>query len=60
MHTKSKAMRQIKEVLLLQFDAKLSHARIASATRLSKGAVTSYLKRAMNEGISWLLVPLWS
>lgn len=57
MPTKRKAMRQIKEVLRLKFDAKLSHERIAAATGLSKGAVTSYLKRAVDVGIGWPLVP---
>ena len=51
MPTKRKAMRQIKEVLRLKFDAKLSHERIAAATGLSKGAVTGYLKRAVDAGI---------
>ena len=50
-------MRQIKEVLRLKFEAKLSHERIAAATGLSKGAVTSYLKRALEAGIGWPLVP---
>ena len=57
MPTKRKAMRQIKEVLRLKFEAKLSHERIAAATGLSKGAVTSYLKRALDAGISWPLAP---
>jgi transposase len=57
MPTKRKAMRQIKEVLRLKFDAKLSHERIAAATGLSKGAVTGYLKRAVDAGIGWPLVP---
>ena len=57
MPTKRKAMRQIKEVLRLKFEAKLSHERIATATGLSKGAVTSYLKRALEAGIGWPLVP---
>jgi transposase len=57
MPTKRKAMRQIKEVLRLKFEAKLSHERIATATGLSKGAVTSYLKRAADAGIGWPLVP---
>ena len=50
-------MRQIKEVLRLKFEAKLSHERIAAATGLSKGAVTSYLKRALEAGIGWPLAP---
>lgn len=57
MPTKRKAMRQIKEVLRLKFDAKLSHERIAAATGLSKGAVTGYLKRALEAGIGWPLAP---
>ena len=58
MPTKRKAMRQIKEVLRLKFEAKLSHERIAAATGVSKGAVTSYLKRALEAGIGWPLAPL--
>ena len=50
-------MRQIKEVLRLKFEAKLSHERIAAATGLSKGAVTRYLKRALEAGIGWPLAP---
>jgi transposase len=50
-------MRQIKEVLRLKFEAKLSHERIAAATGLSKGAVTNYLKRAADAGIGWPLAP---
>ena len=55
MPTKRKAMRQIKEVLRLKFEAKLSHERIAAATGVSKAAVTSYLKRALEAGIGWPL-----
>ncbi len=57
MPTKRKAMRQIKEVLRLKFEAKLSHERIAAATGVSKGAVTGYLKRALEAGIGWPLDP---
>ena len=57
MPTKRKTMRQIKEVLRLKFEAKLSHERIAAATGLSKGAVTNYLKRAADAGIGWPLAP---
>lgn len=57
MPTKRKTMRQIKEVLRLKFEAKLSHERIAAAIGLSKGAVTSYLKRALAAGIGWPLAP---
>src|ERR1035437_4733183 len=57
MPTKRKTRRQIKEVLRLKFEAKLSHERIAAATGLSKGAVTNYLKRAADAGIGWPLAP---
>ena len=45
-------MRQIKEVLRLKFEAKLSHERIGAATGLSKGAVTRYLKRALEASVN--------
>ena len=51
-------MHQIKEVLRLKFEAKLSHERIAAATGVSKGAVANYLKRALEAGIGWPLAPL--
>ncbi len=38
-HQKESHVHQIKEVLRLKFEAKLSHKRIAVATGLSKGAV---------------------
>jgi transposase len=49
------AMRKIIEVLRLKFEARLSHERIAAATRISKGAVTKYLRRAGEAGITWPL-----
>jgi transposase len=48
-------MRKIIEVLRLKFEAGLSHERIAAATRISKGAVTKYLRRAQAAGIAWPL-----
>jgi transposase len=48
-------MRKIIEVLRLKFEARLSHERIAAATRVSKGAVTKYLRRAQAAGIGWPL-----
>ena len=41
MSAKRSAMRKIKEVLRLKFEAKLSHEKIAAATGMSKGAVTT-------------------
>jgi transposase len=46
-------MRKIIEVLRLRFEAGFSHERIAAATRISKGAVTEYLRRARESGIGW-------
>jgi len=43
-------MRQIKEVLRLKFEARLSHDRIAAACGVSKGAVTKYVQRAIEVG----------
>jgi transposase len=48
-------MRKIVEVLRLKFEAGLSHERIAAATRVSKGAVTKYVRRAQEAGVAWPL-----
>ena len=45
MPAKRSAMRKIKEVLRLKFEARLSHGRIAAATGVSKGAVSNYVQR---------------
>ena len=45
-------MRKIKEVLRLKFEAGLSHERIAAAVGLSKGAVSNYVQRATQAGLS--------
>lgn len=50
-----RAMRKIIEVLRLKFEAELSHERIAAAARVSKGAVTKYLRLAQAAGIGWPL-----
>lgn len=49
------AMRKIKDVLRLKFEASLSHRQIAAATGLSKAAVTKYLTRAAEAGLGWPL-----
>jgi transposase len=49
------SMRKINEVLRLKFDAGLSHATIARAVGLSKGAVTKYVSLARARGLSWPL-----
>jgi len=48
-------MRKITEVLRLKFQAKLSHAKIALAVGLSKGAVNKYVSLAKAQGLSWPL-----
>jgi transposase len=45
-------MRKIKEVLRLKFEAGLTHERIAAALGLSKGAVSNYVQRAAQAGLS--------
>src|ERR1022692_2217408 len=49
------AMRKIKEVLRLKFEAKLSHERIAAASGVSKGTVTNFVQRAVQKGLGWPL-----
>ncbi len=51
MPAKRSAMRKIKDVLRLKFEAKLSHERIAAATGISKGAVSNYVQRALQKGL---------
>ena len=55
MPAKRSAMRKIKDVLRLKFEAKLSHERIAAATGISKGAVSNYVQRALEKGLGWPL-----
>ena len=55
MSAQRSAMRKIKEVLRLKFEAKLSHERIAAATRLSKGTVSNFVQRAIQKGLGWPL-----
>jgi len=43
-------MRKIIEVLRLKYEARLSHARIARACGLSKGAVSKYVSLAQAHG----------
>ncbi|MGA7539286.1 MAG: sigma factor-like helix-turn-helix DNA-binding protein [Steroidobacteraceae bacterium] len=55
MPAKRSAMRKIKEVLRLKFEARLSHERIAAATGVSKGAVSNYVLRAIQKSLGWPL-----
>src|ERR1700742_5128281 len=55
MPAKRSAMRKIREILRLKFEANLSHQRIAAATGVSKGAVTNTVARAVAASLSWPL-----
>lgn len=55
MPAKRSPMRQIREVLRLKMEGRSSHQHIAAVTRLSKGAVANYLKRAAEAGLGWPL-----
>ena len=48
-------MRKIKDVLRLKLEARLSHERIAAATGVSKGAVSNYVRRAVEKKLGWPL-----
>src|SRR4030081_224249 len=59
MPAKRSAMRKIKDVLRLKFEAKLSHEKIAAATGMSKGAVTNAVQRALQKGLAWPLAAVF-
>jgi transposase len=46
-------MRKIKEVLRLKFESDLSHRRIARCCHISRPAVSAYLTRFEDAGLSW-------
>lgn len=48
-------MRKIREVLRLKHEQGFSQRRITAATGLSKGSVVTYLRRAADAGIDWLV-----
>ena len=50
-----KAMRKIKDVLRLKYEAGLTHDRIARACGVAKGTVAKYVERAQAAGLSWPL-----
>ena len=55
MPAKRNSMRKIKDVLRLNFEARLSHEKIAASAGPSKGAVTNTVQRAVQKGLSWPL-----
>lgn len=46
-------MRQIREVLRLRQECKLTHRQISASTGISKGSVGEYLRRARDAGLTW-------
>ena len=48
-------MRKIREVLRLKFEAQLSHGKIAAASGVSKGAVSNFVRRAIEKSLPWPL-----
>jgi transposase len=48
-------MRQLRELLRLKYEARLSHRAIARACTIGLGTVTAYLQRATAAGLSWPL-----
>jgi len=46
-------MRRIREVIRLKHELGRNHRQISAATGLSKGSVSSYLKRAREAGVTW-------
>ena len=55
MARKRMKMKQIKEILRLHFDCKLSNQQIANATRKSKGSVFNCISRFKQAGLQWPL-----
>jgi transposase len=53
MSTPRVTMHKIKECLRLKFDCDLSHAQIARALGISKGAVSKYVARAQTIRLDW-------
>ena len=55
MPARRSAMRKIREILRLKFEAKLSHEKIAASSGVSKGAVSNAVRRALEHDLSWPL-----
>ena len=56
MSAKRIAMRKIREVLRLRFDAGLSIRQISASTKISVGSIQNILKLAEQHGLSWPLL----
>ena len=46
-------MRKVREILRLRFERGLSHRQISASTGVSKGALSEYLRRAADAGVTW-------
>lgn len=46
-------MRRIREVLRLHFECRLTQRQISASTGVSKGAISDYLQRARQAGLTW-------
>ena len=53
------ALRMIKDVIRLKWDAGLSHEQIAAALGVSKGVVGKYVSLAAAVGLNWEQVRDW-
>ncbi len=53
------ALRMIKDVIRLKWEAELAHERIAAALKVSKGVVTKYVALANAAGLDWETVKGW-
>ncbi len=50
------SLRMIKDVIRLQWHARLSHEEIATTLKISKGAVAKYVGLASAAGLEWQAV----
>ena len=55
MGTRRLSMRQLREILRLKHEQKLSHRAIARACRVGVGTVSEYVRRAARAGLEWPL-----
>jgi DNA-binding transcriptional regulator LsrR (DeoR family) len=55
MPAKGTTMRKITQIIRLHFEAKLSTRQIAASLKVSVGAVSKYVNRALDSNISWPL-----
>jgi len=56
---KRMALRMIKDVIRLKWEAQLAHEKIAAALKVSKGVVAKYVALASAAGLDWEMVRDW-